>query len=160
MKIVVIGAGGMLGSMVACVVASRSDLDVVATLRDPASAQSAPVDAAGIQWRALDVEVATSAELTELLRGVSWVINAVGVIKPYIRDTDAASVQRALLVNSLFPQVLATVAEECGPRDSRQCSIARLNSDRRLLDGRLRGLTRSGGPCWGYNCRRSSWPTI
>ena len=116
MKIVVIGAGGMLGSMVACVVASRSDLDVVATLRDPASAQSAPVDAAGIQWRALDVEVATSAELTELLRGVSWVINAVGVIKPYIRDTDAASVQRALLVNSLFPQVLATVAEECGCR--------------------------------------------
>ena len=116
MKIVVLGAGGMLGSMVACVAASRSDLEVVATLRDQVSVQGLPVDAAGIQWRALDVEVATSSELTELLRDASWVINAIGVIKPYIRDTDAASVQRAILVNSLFPQVLATVAEECGCR--------------------------------------------
>ena len=116
MKIVVLGAGGMLGSMVACVAASRPSLDVVATFRDPASRQSVLFDAPGMQWQALDVEVATSAELRELLRETSWVINAVGVIKPYIRDTDAASVQRAIRVNSLFPQILATVAEECGCR--------------------------------------------
>ena len=42
--------------------------------------------------------------------------HAIGVIKPYIRDDDAAAVERALRVNGLFPHILARAAERSGCR--------------------------------------------
>ena len=43
-------------------------------------------------------------------------INAVGVIKPYIRDTDSCQVERAVRVNALFPHLLARAAARCDAR--------------------------------------------
>jgi dTDP-4-dehydrorhamnose reductase len=45
-----------------------------------------------------------------------FVINCVGVIKPYIEDNSASSRKNALLVNGLFPYVLDALASERGFR--------------------------------------------
>jgi dTDP-4-dehydrorhamnose reductase len=45
-----------------------------------------------------------------------FVINCVGVIKPYIEDNSASSRKNALLVNGLFPYILDALASERGFR--------------------------------------------
>jgi dTDP-4-dehydrorhamnose reductase len=51
-----------------------------------------------------------------VLRGADWAINAIGIIKPHIRDDNAAEVERAIEVNGLFPHRLARAAEQSGTR--------------------------------------------
>ena len=99
MKIVVLGASGMLGSMVLRELAADDTLEVIGTVRP-----------------ALDAERAGADDLARLLDGAAWAINAIGVIKPYIRDDDAAAVERAMRVNGLFPHALARAAERSGCR--------------------------------------------
>src|SRR5258705_1525050 len=99
MKIVVLGASGMLGSMVRRELAGDRTLDVIGTVRPAVDAERAGVD-----------------DLARLLDGAAWAVNAIGVIKPYIRDDDAAAVERALRVNGLFPHFLARAAERTGCR--------------------------------------------
>lgn len=116
MKVVVLGASGMLGSMVLSWLGRDSGLSLVATGRDaslfPAMQQLAP----GCVTRALDAESADVATLTGLLQGSEWVINCIGVIKPYIKDDNPTQTQRALRVNALFPHLLAQTAEATGSR--------------------------------------------
>lgn len=99
MKVVVLGTSGMLGSMVLREFAGDDTLEVTGTVR-----------------AALDAERAGVDDLARLLDGASWAVNAIGVIKPYIRDDDAAAIERALRVNGLFPHTLARAAERCGCR--------------------------------------------
>lgn len=99
MKIVVLGTSGMLGSMVLRELAGDRTLEVVGTVRATLDAERAGVD-----------------DLSRLLDGASWAINAIGIIKPYIRDDDAAAVERAVRVNGLFPHTLAQAAERSGCR--------------------------------------------
>lgn len=55
----------------------------------------------------IDAEKTTFHELQTLLRDTDWVINCIGIIKPYIRDNNLKEVARAIYVNSLFPNSLA-----------------------------------------------------
>ncbi len=91
--VLVLGSGGMLGSMLA------------ATL-DGAIA----VDRSGF--------VAGEDDVGKLLdeTGAAWVVNAIGVIKPMIDESDPASVERAFAVNARFPHALAAAAAERGVR--------------------------------------------
>lgn len=115
MKIVVLGAGGMLGSMVTAVAAVVPELEVTASMRNPSAPPRLPDGCRDVGWRALDAETASVADLSDLLNGAAWAVNAIGVIKPYIRD-DAASTERAIRVNGLFPHTLARAAEASGCR--------------------------------------------
>ena len=99
MRVVVLGASGMLGSMVLSELAGDGTLEVTGTVRP-----------------ALDAECAGVDDLARLLDGASWAVNAIGVIKPYIRDDEAAAVERAVRVNGLFPHLLARAAERTGCR--------------------------------------------
>jgi dTDP-4-dehydrorhamnose reductase len=45
-----------------------------------------------------------------LAPGFDWIVNAIGVIKPYIKDTDPVATERAVRVNGLFPHRLARAA--------------------------------------------------
>ena len=99
MKVVVLGASGMLGSMVLRELAGDDSLEVIGTVRE-----------------SLDAERAGADDITRLLDGAAWAVNAIGVIKPYIRDDDAAAVERAVRVNGLFPHMLARAAEQSGCR--------------------------------------------
>jgi dTDP-4-dehydrorhamnose reductase len=71
----------------------------------------------------LDAEETSEPELIRLLEGIEWVVNAIGVIKPYIREDEAVSLHRAIRVNSLFPTVLARAAEQCG------CHVLQIATD-------------------------------
>ena len=60
---------------------------------------------------------ATLRELPEALHklgSTDYVINCIGVIKPYISEDSAPSRERALLINSVFPYALDALANELG----------------------------------------------
>jgi dTDP-4-dehydrorhamnose reductase len=115
MKVAVLGASGMLGAMVADVLTREKDVDVVATFRDDRLARRGS-QLVPAQWRVLDAAACGAEDLADVLRGCEWAVNAIGVIKPYIHDDNAAEVERALLVNALFPHRLARAAEAVGCR--------------------------------------------
>ena len=116
MKVVVLGASGMLGWVVLRELAADESLDVFASVRDESGAALARRVAPGVACRALDAEDVTVEALSDALDAASWAINAIGVIKPYIKEDEAASVERALRVNALFPHRLARAAERTGCR--------------------------------------------
>jgi len=116
MRLVVLGASGMLGSMVLRCLSAEGDVDVRATVRSEAARaavlplfRDTPIDL-------LDAEHASDEDLVRALDGAAWAVNAIGVIKSRIRDADAADVERALRVNALFPHRLAKAAARTGTR--------------------------------------------
>ena len=48
----------------------------------------------------------TIKKLKEIVSNKDYIINCVGVIKPYIDESDPESIKNALDVNSLFPHIL------------------------------------------------------
>ena len=88
--VLVLGAGGMLGSM-------------VARTRIPAGRE---------RFEAGRDDVGPLLDET----GCRWVVNAIGVIKPRIDEADPASVERAMEVNGRFPHELAEAAGARGAR--------------------------------------------
>lgn len=102
-SVVVLGATGMLGSMVYSHLRRNQALDVVGTSRD----KSAP---RGLCY--LDAErLAGGLDYGELPRA-DYAINCIGVIKPHCKDNDAAGVRRAIAVNAMFPHRLGALARE------------------------------------------------
>lgn len=100
-RVLVLGAGGMLGSMVAAALGAREELDVVATRRDGERAFDAGRD-----------DVAALLDEVE----PAWVVNAIGILSSRIDPADEASVQRAHDVNAHFPLRLAAAAAARGAR--------------------------------------------
>jgi dTDP-4-dehydrorhamnose reductase len=113
-KVVVLGASGMLGSMVLDELSRDPELALIATTRRrDLQGLKAPDN---IEWRFLDAEGSTVKKIAAVLGGADWAINAIGVIKPYIHDDNAAEVERAISINTLFPHALVRAAGECGCR--------------------------------------------
>lgn len=113
-RIVVLGASGMLGSMILDWLERDPELDVVATVR---SAELGRRLAARVRRASVSVlDAACPTELGAAIRGAQWVVNAIGITKPYVRDDVSHEVERAVRVNALFPQVLAEAAAREGAR--------------------------------------------
>ena len=100
-NVLVLGTTGMLGSMVYDYLQKDPGLRVTGTSRE-----------GGTGLRPLDAE----AEDVPDLSGQQWVVNCIGVIKPFIKDDNRDQVIRAIRVNSLFPTRLAVAAERNGAR--------------------------------------------
>jgi dTDP-4-dehydrorhamnose reductase len=116
MKALVLGGSGMLGAMMVEVLSHESGVAVVATVRTPSALRTFQALYPAVEWRLCDAEHEQSQHLARALEGAGWVINCIGVIKPYIHEGNAGEVERAIRVNSLFPHRLAQVAEEAGCR--------------------------------------------
>lgn len=110
-KVLVLGGTGMLGSMLVDYLRKEQDFCVTATAR-AASMPNEPLQ--GVEWREFDAE--SPNNLIDLCSGKDAVINAIGVIKPYIKDDDSQQVQRAIRINALFPHVLAQAAGKVGTK--------------------------------------------
>lgn len=108
-KIAILGAGGMLGSMVLDVFAKDGNFSVVATVRETKEIKNFK-KYKNVGFYKLDVEYADVNTLKGALKGASWVINCIGIIRPYIHDDNAKEVERALRINALFPHLLAKAA--------------------------------------------------
>jgi dTDP-4-dehydrorhamnose reductase len=114
MKVVVLGASGMLGSTVARVLGAVPELELSVTCRAPVDLRHS--DLHELEARTLDVCTCSGNELVEVLKGADWAINCIGLIKPYIHDGNPAESEAALRINALFPHLLTAVAERTGCR--------------------------------------------
>ena len=111
-NVLILGASGMLGSMVTRVLSQSPELRVIATVR----AQTPT----GGSLRHFDVR---SDDIGPLLDAehYDWIVNAIGVIKSRIDVRTSSSVENAIAVNALFPHRLAA---ECARRGQRMIQIA------------------------------------
>lgn len=106
MRVLVLGATGMLGSMTLKALKQTDSLDVIGTARRQGQDKT--------KHKLFDV---VKDDPKELFREpVDWVVNCIGITKPFIRDDSRAETETAILVNALFPQRLAVAAEESGAR--------------------------------------------
>jgi dTDP-4-dehydrorhamnose reductase len=98
-RVLLLGARGMLGSMVARVLAEEPSLEVIATSRHG-------------EGQTVAFEVGGNA-IGELLdrAACDWIVNALGVLERRMDEGDPASVASAIEVNAAFPHRLAAAAE-------------------------------------------------
>ena len=109
-SVLVLGADGMLGSMIARVLSANSALDVVRCTR----AGTPP-----------DLEFDANRPLVEELLAAThaqWIVNAIGILDRRIDEKDPYSVAAAIEVNSTFPNRLAAEA-------GRECRVIHFTTD-------------------------------
>jgi len=109
-SVLVLGGTGMLGSMLTDELARRSGIRITATCR---AASQIPQRASipSVVWIPFD---AADSSLDEALLACGhhqWIINAIGITKPLIRDDNPQQVERAIRINTLLPHAIARFAE-------------------------------------------------
>lgn len=110
MKVLILGATGMLGGAVVREFEGFSG-EVIASSRERNPLGSELTTQILFDVRTDDVSVA----LSNLGQG-DFVVNCIGVIKSEIDERSPASTENATLINSIFPQNLANRAEKLGVR--------------------------------------------
>ena len=110
-KVLILGVSGMLGAMVFDVFSREKDMETDVTVRNDQTREYWAHYLKGVSCHLLDVEKVTQVELKRLIREYDWVINAIGITKPYIKDDDAHRIDIAVKVNSRFPYLLGKAAE-------------------------------------------------
>lgn len=101
-KVLVLGSTGMLGSMVRDAFKIDSRFEVSLTSRHPKNNELA-FDS---------IEFLSQPEKYNFLKGADYIINCIGIIKPYCKDNDPKGVHNAIQVNALFPHRLAQFLKE------------------------------------------------
>jgi dTDP-4-dehydrorhamnose reductase len=108
-KVLILGSSGMLGSMVFGYLSRQRSLDVTGSVRDK--------KLLGPRQIYFDAEeIARERNGGDALARYDYIINCIGVIKPYCKDNDPASLKRAIIINSLFPHVLGELSRKYGLR--------------------------------------------
>lgn len=107
MKVLVLGASGMLGNAVYRVLKNNPTLEVIGT--------SSKIH------HGLETFDVLKDSLADLIRESkpNYIVNCIGKIKPEIDEQDKSSIERSIFVNSLFPLQISHLA-----RDSRIIQIA------------------------------------
>jgi dTDP-4-dehydrorhamnose reductase len=99
-KVLVLGVSGMLGSMVFDYLSKNPDLNVYGTVRNPKYKREKI-----LLFDAYEISQLESAEFLNLK--IDYIINCIGITKPFSKDDDPAGVKRAIAINSKFPWELA-----------------------------------------------------
>src|SRR5689334_22166404 len=106
-KVLVLGSTGMLGWVVDTHLSRLPrELEITSASRS-GSRGSKPI--------AFDAEAFLSGAAA-LPQGFDFVINCIGIIKPYCKDNDPEGVRRAIRINALFPHLLAAACRASGAR--------------------------------------------
>lgn len=113
-KVVVLGAAGMLGSMVVDCLHRDSRFSVSGAVRSNEVARLYQRLYPDVDWQIVDAEVASIPDLLTTVNGAEWIINCIGIIKPHIHEDNAAEIERAIRINALFPYRLSRVAKASG----------------------------------------------
>lgn len=103
MKVVILGASGMLGSMLVKVLSQS--FDIVATVRNKDFIKSTP----GVSWRIFDALKTNGTYLAKILKGADWAINAIGIIPQRYGQQEAGKI--FFQTNGWFPHRLGQVAQ-------------------------------------------------
>jgi len=110
-KVVILGATGMLGSIILDSFVQSHEFDVMATCRVQKEAKLLKNRYPKVNFRKLDAGKTGLNGILDVIKGVKWVVNTIGVIKPYIHDDNAKEIHRAINVNAHFPHLLAQAAK-------------------------------------------------
>jgi dTDP-4-dehydrorhamnose reductase len=113
MKILVLGANGMLGNAMIRVLNEKTDYQVYGSVRSESSKQFFSADIAERLLSGVDVEQHDSLLQAFISIGPDVVINCVGLIKQL---ADAEDPLQAIPINSLLPHRLARLCELSGAR--------------------------------------------
>ena len=110
-KILVLGVTGMLGSMVYDFLSKKNGYELMGTARDA----KGTFFEGDKKILAFDV---FQDDIGKLLKKSKpdYVINCIGIIKPYCKDGDEAGMFRAIEINARFPHLLSGVCKENGCR--------------------------------------------
>ena len=109
-KVVVFGGSGMLGVGVLQAFQDAGIQDVAYTTRD-----SKPVNGFSHYTRiGFDADELDFEQLRAHISPETFVVNCIGVIKPYIKDADRDQRRNAMKINGLFPDTLDALANEVG----------------------------------------------
>lgn len=112
--VTVLGGSGMLGSMVVDYLARDSELDLRATVRSKFLADKLRKRLSNVKWQIFDAEKMNKNALSAAIKDAIWIINAIGLTKPYIHDDDPLEIERAIRVNAMLPYELANAAAGTG----------------------------------------------
>lgn len=113
MRVLVLGASGMLGNAMIRVLSEKTDWQVHGTVRSESSKRFFRADIAGRLLTAVDVEQHDSLMQAFIQTRPDVVINCVGLIKQL---ADAEDPLRAIPINALLPHRLARLCELSGAR--------------------------------------------
>lgn len=110
-KVAILGASGMLGS---AVLQQFQNFEgrVIFTTRRTAQRE----ELSHFEHRHFDVMDDLISEVLKDFENGDYIINCIGIIKPYIRDSDVEQRKTAQLINGLFPHSLAEFGEITGTR--------------------------------------------
>ena len=114
-KVTVLGGSGMLGSMLVDWLSRDPNLSVTATVRTSAWLTLGKERIPETEWRLFELgDEATMARQLESIGPADWVLNAIGLTKPYTHDDNGLEIQRAILGNASFPYLLGQYYGERG----------------------------------------------
>jgi len=108
-KVLILGANGMLGSMVYDYLSKQADFDLRATVRNKHDLDKQDdffiFDASTDKLENIFVKFKPD-----------YIINCIGIINKYCQDGDASGVAKAIGINALFPYILAQAAKAIDAR--------------------------------------------
>jgi dTDP-4-dehydrorhamnose reductase len=107
--VLILGASGMLGNAVLKEFSTFQG-ELIATTR------GSKCVTADSKVRFFNFDAATDDLETAFPTPVDYVINCIGIIKPYINDDDAEQAATALEINGAFPNRLQAWASKCGAK--------------------------------------------
>lgn len=113
--VLVLGGTGMLGSMVTDCLSRSSGLRVVATARASKLAAEA-AQRLPVTWTLFDAAASDCTKELARCGPHDWIINAIGITKPLIRDDNPQQIETAIRINGLLPQEIAAFAQTSGTR--------------------------------------------
>lgn len=113
MKVLIIGANGMLGSAAFSVFAARDDIDVIGSVRRPETIEHFPETLRRALVAHVDAEDFESVAALVKAEQPDAILNAVGVIK---QREFASDILATVPLNTLFPHRLAQLCADLGAR--------------------------------------------
>ncbi|MFW9824697.1 MAG: sugar nucleotide-binding protein, partial [Candidatus Thorarchaeota archaeon] len=104
-SILILGVSGMLGSMVFDYLSNIQDLNVFGTVRKTKYQKD--------KIFLFDANYISQLENKDILDlDIDYIINCIGITKPFSRDNDPVGINRAIKINATFPWELAGYANE------------------------------------------------
>jgi dTDP-4-dehydrorhamnose reductase len=112
--VLILGASGMLGSMLVDFLSKHSDFCLTASVRDEVLLESFQGRYPAVRWVRFDYNASDGRADFRIFAGQQWIINAVGITKPLIDENDPAKIETAIAVNSLLPHEIGRQAARTG----------------------------------------------